>query len=58
MQPGEAAWKNILDDFLLTDKKGTTLRYPEGRSIVAMKLTNAQKAAMLKKLPKKASLLE
>jgi len=54
VQPGDAAWKRILDGFLLTDKKGTSLKYPEGRSIVLMKLTNTQKAAMLKKLPKKA----
>ena len=54
MQPGEAAWKHVLEDFLLKDKQGSKLQYPEGRSIVAMNLTNAQRAAMLKKLPKKA----
>ena len=38
MQPGESAWKHILDEFLLKDKKGSKLQYPEGRSIVAMNL--------------------
>ena len=50
----EAAWKHILDEFLLKNKQGSELQYPEGRSIVAMNLTSAQRAAMLKKLPKKA----
>ena len=54
LQPGEAAWKHILDEFLLKNKAGTGTQYPEGRSIVTMNLTSAQKAAMLKKLPTKA----
>ena len=31
LQPGEAAWKHILDEFLLKNKRGSELQYPEGR---------------------------
>jgi hypothetical protein len=36
LQPGEAAWKHILDEFLLKNKSGTDTQYPEGRAIVAI----------------------
>ena len=45
LQPGEAAWKHVLDEFILKNKQGSALQYPEGRSIV-----DAQRAAILKKL--------
>ena len=54
LQPGEAAWKYVLDEFILKNKQGSALQYPEGRSIVAMNLTDAQNAAILTKLPSKA----
>ena len=31
LQPGEAAWKHIIDEFLLKNKRGAELQYPEGR---------------------------
>ena len=54
LQPGEAAWKHILDNFVLRNKAGTEVQYPEGRAIVAMNLTQAQKKAILDRMPTKA----
>ena len=54
LQPGEAAWKHILDTFLLRNKAGTKVQYPEGRAIVALNLTQAQKKAMIDRMPTKA----
>ena len=51
--PGEAAWKTVLDSFLLYDKKGKNI-YPEGRQILFMNLNMRQKAKMLDRLPRKA----
>ena len=54
LQPGEAAWKQILDEFILKNKSGRETQYPEGRAIVTMNLTSAQKKAILDRLPTKA----
>ena len=54
LQPGEAAWKHILDNFILRNKAGTKVQYPEGRAIVALNLTQAQKKAILDRMPTKA----
>ena len=51
--PGEAAWKTVLDSFLLYDKRGKNI-YPEGRQILFMNLNMRQKAKMLDRLPRKA----
>ena len=48
--PGEAAWKTVLDSFLLYDKRGKNI-YPEGRQILFMNLNMRQKANMLDRLP-------
>ena len=53
LQPGEAAWKQILDQFILYDKKGK-MRYPEGRGILLMNLSDAQKTAIITSIPKGA----
>ena len=50
MAPGEAAWKTVLDSFLLYDKRGKRI-YPEGRQILFMNLNMRQKANMLDRLP-------
>ena len=54
LQPGDSAWKNVLDEFILKSTRGGKLQYPEGRPIVAMGLTVAQKRAILKRIPTKA----
>jgi hypothetical protein len=54
LQPGEAAWKSILDEFILKNKSGQETQYPEGRAIVTMNLTSAQKKAIIDRLPTKA----
>ena len=40
--PGEAAWKTVLDSFLLYDKRGKNI-YRGGRQILFMKLNMRQK---------------
>ena len=42
--PGEAAWKTVLDSFLLYDKRGKNI-YPEGRQILFMNLNESEHAA-------------
>ena len=37
LQPGESAWKEMWDSFILEDAAGNE-RYPEGRSILLHKL--------------------
>ena len=54
LQPGDSAWKNMLDEFILKSTQGGKLQYPEGRTIVVMGLTVAQKRAILKRMPTKA----
>ena len=54
LQPGDSAWKSVLDEFILKSTRGGKLQYPEGRPIVAMGLTVAQKRAILKRMPTKA----
>ena len=53
LQPGEAAWKQIMDQFILYDKKGK-LRYPEGRGSLLMNLSARQKTAIIASIPKGA----
>ena len=50
LQPGDAAWKRILDSWILGDNKLRT-KYPEGRVAVLLKLTNQQRLAMLRSIP-------
>jgi hypothetical protein len=54
LQLGDSAWKNMLDEFILKSTRGGKLQYPEGRTIVVMGLTVAQKRAILKRMPTKA----
>ena len=58
LEPGEAAWKTFLDDFLLFDKKGKKQLYPEGRSIILQKLSTQEKSKMISNLPKKATYIK
>ena len=44
----------MLDEFILKSTRGGKLQYPEGRAIVVMGLTVAQKRAILKRMPTKA----
>ena len=44
----------MIDEFVLKSTRGGKLQYPEGRAIVAMGLTVAQKRAILKRMPTKA----
>jgi hypothetical protein len=46
----EAAWKRLIDSFILYDKKGERLNYPEGRCIILQKLSAQEKSNMLSKL--------
>ena len=57
LQPGDAAWKQILDHFILYDRKGN-LRYPEGRGILLMNLSTRQKTAILASIPKGAEYMK
>ena len=50
LQPGDAAWKRILDSWILGDNKLRT-KYPEGRVAILLKLTNQQRLAMLRSIP-------
>ena len=58
LEPGEAAWKRLLDSLILYDKKGERLNYPEGRSIILQNLSTREKANMISKLPKKATYIK
>ena len=53
LQPGESAWKEMWDSFILEDAAGRE-RYPEGRSILLHDLSVAQKAKILSSFPQKA----
>ena len=57
LDPGNAAWKDIIDGFILYDKKGN-LRYPEGRSIILQDLGVRQKTKILQSIPKGAKYLK
>jgi len=52
MMPGEHTWKKLWDNFILKDEKGNLI-HPEGRTIVACRLTNKQKEYMLRRIPAK-----
>ena len=56
VEPGDAAWKTLVDSFILMDKKGDKVNYPEGRTIILQNLSTAEKSRMLATLPKKAHL--
>ena len=58
VEPGDAAWKKLVDSFLLLDKKGKQVNYPEGRCIILQNLSTAEKSRMLSNLPKKANYLK
>eukprot|EP00966_Prymnesium_polylepis_P088623 2050814-Prymnesium_polylepis.1 len=47
LEPGEAAWKSLLDSFILYDKKGERLNYPEGRCVILQKLSVREKTNMI-----------
>jgi hypothetical protein len=53
MHPSESSWKQLLDYFILRDARGKK-KYPEGRMVIASKLSAYEKRAMLKRLPQKA----
>ena len=53
LQPGEAAWKKIIDSYILYDNK-RNLRYPEGRNIVLQDIGIRQKTKILQSIPKGA----
>ena len=57
VDPSKAAWKKLLDSFILYDKRGNK-KYPEGRTIVLQNLSTREKAAMLSQLPKGATYLK
>ena len=57
LDPGDAAWKTLVDSFLLKDKKGEKMNFPEGRTIILQNLSTAEKSRMLSNLPKKAQYL-
>ncbi len=57
-EPGEAAWKRLLDSLILYDKKGERLNYPEGRSIILQNLSTREKANVISKLPEKATYIK
>lgn len=50
MMPGKQTWKRLWDAFILRDEKGNLI-HPEGRTIVACRLTNKQKDQMLRRIP-------
>jgi hypothetical protein len=54
VEPGDAAWKTLVDSFILMDKKGDRVNYPEGRTIILQNLSTAEKSRVLSTLPKKA----
>ena len=58
VEPGDAAWKTLVDSFILMDKTGKKTNYPEGRTIILQKLSAAEKSRMLSNLPKKANYLK
>ena len=53
IQPGEAAWKTMMDTFILRDKHGKE-RYPEGRTVLLQDLSVRQKAKIINGIPKGA----
>ena len=57
LDPGSASWKDMLDSFILYDKKGN-LKYPEGRSIILQNLSTREKAAMISRIPKGATYIK
>ena len=54
VDPAESQWKDILDSFLLRDKRGREL-YPEGRGKLFCKLSVAERYRMMRSLPTKAT---
>jgi len=54
LHPYSAAWKQVLDDMLLYDKKGD-LKFGAGRSVLMCQLTYGQRVKLLQTLPKKAT---
>ena len=54
LQPGDADYKILLDHFLLRDKRGK-LKYPEGRGVLLLNLSNREKHNMIHRLPTKAT---
>ena len=52
VEPGDAAWKTLVDSFILMDKKGDQVNYPEGQTIILQNLSTAEKSRMLATLPK------
>ena len=54
LQPGDSDDKNLLDHFLLHDKKGK-LNYPEGREVLLLNLSNRETHNMIHRLPTKAT---
>ena len=51
LDPTQSAWKEIVDEFILKDKKGK-VKYPEGRDIILQKLSVREKARILANFPK------
>ena len=54
LQPGDADYKTLLDHFLLHDKRGK-LKYPEGRGVLLLNLSNREKHNMIHRLPTNAT---
>ena len=57
MHPAESSWKQLIDSFILYDKK-ENLIYPEERMAVIGRLSAFQKTRMLKSLPKEATYMK
>ena len=51
LDPNQSAWKEVVDEFILKDKKGK-ITYPEGRDINTTKLSVREKARILANFPK------